>query len=101
MRQKTATFTSPNYFDLTTGVYAVLITSPVHANFGGVILSVDYDEEKGLYDYKCQDFSRFYQSKIFLNASKKPLYRVLQLLISKCHFDIGKSIVQQSNGEME
>ena len=90
MRQKTATFTSPNYFDLTTGVYAVLITSPVHANFGGVILSVDYDEEKGLYDYKCQDFSRFYQSKIFLNASKKPLYRVLQLLISKCHFDIRK-----------
>ena len=90
MRQKTATFSSPNYFDLTTGVYAVLITSPVHANFGGVILSVEYDEEKGLYDYKCQDFSRFYQSKIFLNASKKPLYRVLQLLISKCHFDIRK-----------
>ena len=89
MRQKTATFSSPNYFDLTTGVYIVLITSPVHANFGGVILSVDYDEEKGLYDYKCQDFSRFYQSKIFLNASK-PLYHVLQYLISKCNFDISK-----------
>ena len=90
MRQKTATFTSPNYFDLTTGVYAVLITSPVHANFGGVILSVEYDEEKGLYDYKCQDFSRFYQTKVFLQTNKLPLYRVLQWLITRGSFDIGK-----------
>lgn len=90
MRQKTATFSSPNYFDLTTGVYAVLITSPVHASFGGVILAVDYDEDTGLYDYKCQDFSRFYQSKIFLQTKKIPLYRILQFLILQCNFDISK-----------
>ena len=90
MRQKTATFSSPNYFDLTTGVYAVLITSPYHANFGGVILSVEYDEDTGMYDYKCQDFSRWYQSKLFMQTKKIPLYRVLQWLITKCRFDISK-----------
>ena len=83
MRQKTATFSSPNYFDLTTGVYVVLITSPYHANFGGAILSVEYDEDTGMYDYKCQDFSRFYQHKIFMQTKKLPLYRVLQHLISR------------------
>ena len=83
MRQKTASFTSPNYFDLTTGVYAVLITSPYHVNFGGVILSVDYDEDSGMYDYRCQDFSRWYQTKVFMQTKKTPLYRVLQHLISR------------------
>ena len=90
MRQKTATFSSPNYFDLTTGVYAVLITSPVHANFGGVILSVEYDEEKGLYDYKCQDFSRFYQTKVFLQTKKVKLYHILQHLISQGVISVAK-----------
>lgn len=90
MRQKTATFTSPNYFDLTTGVYAVLITSPVHMNFGGVILSVEYDEEKGLYEYKCQDFSRFYQTKVFLQTKKVKLYHILQHLISQGVISVAK-----------
>lgn len=90
MRQKTATFTSPNYFDLTTGVYAVLITSPVHANFGGVILSVEYDEDTGLYDYKCQDFSRFYQAKVFLQTKKVKLYHILQHLISQGVISVAK-----------
>ena len=90
MRQKTATFSSPNYFDLTTGVYVVLITSPYHANFGGAILSVEYDEDTGMYDYKCQDFSRFYQHKIYMQTKKLPLYRVLQWLITKSNFDIRK-----------
>ena len=90
MRQKTATFTSPNYFDLTTGVYAVLITSPYHANFGGVILSVEYDEDTGLYDYKCQDFSRFYQTKVFLQTKKVKLYHILQHLISQGVISVAK-----------
>ena len=51
MRQKTASFTSPHYFDLTTGLYTVLITSPYHEDFGGIILSVDYDKSTGLYNY--------------------------------------------------
>jgi hypothetical protein len=33
MRQETASFTSPQYFDLTTGVFCVLISSPYHKNF--------------------------------------------------------------------
>ena len=66
MRQKTATFTSPHYFDLTTGLYTILITSPYHEDFGGIILTVDYDKSTGLYSYQCQDFSRKYQSKFNL-----------------------------------
>ena len=45
MRVKTATFTSPNYFDLTTGLFAVLITSPYHEDFAGIILKSKYNEE--------------------------------------------------------
>ena len=90
MRQKTATFTSPNYFDLTTGVYTVYITSPYHANFAGVILSVEYDEDTGLYDYKCQDFSRFYQTKVFLQTKKVKLYHILQHLISQGVISVAK-----------
>ena len=60
MRIKTATFTSPNYIDLTTGMYHVLISSPYHENFAGVILDVEYDKDTGLYNYQCQDYSRMY-----------------------------------------
>ena len=66
MRQKTATFTSPQYLDLTTGVFCVMIISPYHENFGGLILKVDYDEDIGLYEYQCQDWSRKYQGKFEL-----------------------------------
>ena len=55
MRVKTATFTSPEFFDLTTGVFVVLISSKWHENFSGRILDVEYDEETGLYTYQCQD----------------------------------------------
>ena len=83
-RTKTATFSSPNYLDLTTGQYLVLIQSELHENFGGVILSVDYDEETGLYDYQCQDYSRLYQGKFDLVVSgKTTLYRVLKFLITR------------------
>ena len=84
MRTKTATFTSPNYVDLTTGLYCVLISSPFHEDFGGVIISVEYDKDTGLYDYQCQDFSRFYQSKFELVTNAKiTLYQVLQFLITR------------------
>lgn len=64
MRIKTATFSSPNYIDLTTGLYFVLITSPYHEDFAGVILKVKENEDTKEYDYQCQDFSRLYQSKM-------------------------------------
>ena len=83
MRQKTATFTSPNYFDLTTGQYCVLITSPYHEDFGGIILSVEYDEDTGLYNYQCQDHSRVHQSKITNFIKNRSLYSVLINLITR------------------
>ena len=63
MRVKTAKFTSNTYLDLTTGVYTVLISSKYHEDFAGAILAVDYDEDTGLYEYQCQDWSRTYQNK--------------------------------------
>lgn len=64
LRVKTATFTSPDYIDLTTGLYAVLISSKYHENFAGIVLDVDYDPSTGLYNYQCQDWSRAFMLKI-------------------------------------
>lgn len=84
MRVKTATFTSPQYLDLTTGQYCLLISSPMHEDFGGVILNVEYDDKNDLYSYQCQDFSRFYQSKFeLINNGKYTNYRVLQYLLTQ------------------
>ena len=77
MRQKTATFTSPNYFDPTTGVYCVLFLCDSHEAFGGIIIDWDYDKDSGLYEYQCQDFSRVYQSKFDLITTRSN-YRILQ-----------------------
>ena len=83
MRVKTATFDSPQYIDLTTGLYAVKIVSPYHENFAGIILDVDYDEDKGIYSYQCQDFSRLYISKFELIANKVKTYNLLRYLITR------------------
>ena len=83
MRIKTATFDSPQYIDLTTGLYAVKIVSPYHENFAGIILDVDYDEDKGIYSYQCQDFSRLYISKFELIANKVKTYNLLRYLITR------------------
>ena len=83
MRIKTATFTSPNYIDLTTGRYYVLITSKLHDDFGGVILKVSHDKDTGLYEYQCQDFSRLYQSKFDLICKNVKTHRLLKTLITQ------------------
>ena len=83
MRAKTATFTTNQYLDLTTGQYCVLITSPYHEDFAGIILSVEYDDKDGLYSYQCQDFSRAYQSKTEVIVSNSNVHRVLQHLITR------------------
>ena len=82
-RVKTATFTSPQHLDLTTGMYAILISSPYHENFAGVVLDVDYDEDSGVYSYQCQDWSRKWIAKFTGICSKKPLIRVLRVLITR------------------
>lgn len=83
MRVKTANFTTNQYLDLTTGQYNVLITSPYHEDFGGVIISVEYDDSTGLYNYQCQDFSRVYQGKFEMISSKVTIHRILQNLITR------------------
>ena len=92
MRQETAKFTSPQYFDLTTGVYCVLISSPYHKNFAGIIISNEYDEDTGMYTYQCQDFSRVYQSKFELVAVNVTVHRMLKFLISRGYLPISGKI---------
>ena len=82
-RSKTASFTTPQYLDLTTGVYCVMITTPMHEDFGGIIIGVKYDHKTGLYEYQCQDHSRAYQGKFELINIKKNVHRILQFLITQ------------------
>ena len=98
-RQKTASFTSPNYLDLTNGQYCVLIASPYHENFSGVILDDDYDEKTGLYSYKCQDWSRKYISKVDTNIANATLYDVLRVYLSNgiCGSPATASQLQQAS----
>ena len=63
MRIKTATFTSPHYFDLSTGQFHCLIVSPYHENFSGILLKVEYDADSDMYNYQCQDMSRWFMNK--------------------------------------
>lgn len=96
MRQKTATFTSPTYLDLTTGQYCVLITSPFHEDFGGVIMKVEYDKKNQLYSYQCQDFSRNYQTKFELISNKIKLHRILQYLITRGGYSLKGKITNKT-----
>lgn len=82
MRIKTATFTSPVSLDLTNGQYAILITSPYHEDFGGIILSVEYDRKTGMYNYQCQDWTRKHQVKINANLNNQNAYNYVMHLIT-------------------
>ena len=85
MRAKTATFTSNTYLDLTAGTYCVLITSPQHEDFGGVILSVEREKDTGLYNYQCQDFTRLYIDRVDAVLNNVTLHRLLKWCLSKCY----------------
>ena len=92
LRVKTATFSSPTYVDLTTGQYCILLLSPYHENFGGVILSVEYDEDNELYDYQCQDWSRQWLSKTTFNipSNSVDIYHILWSLLTRNGLDVSK-----------
>ena len=81
-RVKTASFTSPNYFDLTTGQYCVLIKSKYHENFAGIILDVEYDEKNDLYTYQCQDWSRRYMDKPEVIVNNVKVINLLRHLVT-------------------
>ena len=88
MRVKTATFTSPDYVDLTRGLNYVLISSKYHENFSGVILDVDYDPSTRLYSYQCQDWSRLYigTPEMSHDGTVSTIYDLLTSLLT--HFEI-------------
>ena len=92
LRVKTATFSSPSYVDLTTGQYGILLLSPYHENFGGVILSVEYDEDTGLYNYQCQDWSRQWLDKTSYNlqTNSTTIYSLLMSLLTRTGLSIHK-----------
>ena len=93
-RIKTATLTTPVPIDLTNGVRGIQITSKLHENFTGEILSNDYTDNKdGTFTYQCQDMSREFQGKMGLiikgDINK---YRVLQTLLTREGIGIGDKI---------
>ena len=94
-RIKTATFTSPVYYDLTEGVYTILISSKYHENFAGFLLDVEYDEETGLYNYQCQDFSRRYINKDEYIFNNIKLYNILRFIISNRNISLTKPTKKQ------
>ena len=80
-RVKTAKFTTSKYIDLTVGMSWVYITSPYHENFGGRILKVEYDKDKGLYTYQCQDGRRQYLSKMGMQSKDGIIYDMLEIIL--------------------
>lgn len=92
MRVKTASFTSPFYFDLTTGLHTVLITSPYHEDFAGIVLKVKYNEDDNTYEYQCQDWSRLYQRYRSQKTWNFPVYNLLQGLILRMTGDETKLV---------
>ena len=82
-RVKTAKFTTKEYFDLTAGILWVYISSPYHENFGGKILKADYDKDKGLYTYQCQDGRRNYLNKFkdITTNSNTSIYNHLRMVL--------------------
>ena len=85
-RVKTAKFTTTEYFDLTEGQAWAYIASPYHENFGGRILKVDYDKDKGLYNYQCQDGRRTYMSKYRTTGENAVIYDIIESLIIKPYY---------------
>lgn len=95
-RIKTATLTTPVPIDLTNGVVVVQITSKLHENFTGEILSDEYAENSdGTYTYQCQDMSREFQSKFEMIVDRATKYRVLQTLITRAGIGINDKITSK------
>lgn len=90
-RTKTATFTTHNPIDLTTGSYHVLITSPLHEDFGGVILKSEYDPKTELYTYTCQDGTRFYLDNVdMVNRGDCTIYDMLRDILTMGNLPVNK-----------
>jgi len=96
-RVKTATFTSPSYIDLTTGLRLVRIVSKYHENFAGVVLESSYDEDTGLYEYQCQDMSRMFMAVTECKFMTASIYEILINLITGAKLPVHPTKKQLNN----
>ena len=83
MRIKTMTFNSPDYIDLTQGRVHIKIICEGHENVQGVILSVDEDEDTGLWNYQCQDYNRLLNMKSHLYGANMGVYDTIKSVLDK------------------
>lgn len=92
-RVKTAKLVTPKYFDLTKGQFVIYITSPYHENFGGKILSADYDKKTGLYTYQCQDGRRNYIKQIKMQIHyANTIYDIIEGLLTMPYYNINNAV---------
>ena len=84
MRIKTATFKSPQSLDLTNGQYAILMTTPLHEDFSGIIIGMDYDKKNDEFSFQCQDWSRKLMGEQAGYTEGIKVYNYLQYLITNC-----------------
>ena len=86
LRVKTATFSSPYHIDLTNGRACIWIQRKYGENFGGVILSCEYDGTTGMYNYSCQDWNRLLTNKVYvILAGDTKVYDIIKKLLIKCN----------------
>lgn len=103
LRVKTATWTSPQYVDLTKGRACVWIQRKYGENFGGVILSCEFDESSGLYKYEAQDWNRLLTSKVYvILAGDTKVYDIVKKLLVKCNLStVGLKSIDSYNNIMD
>ena len=102
-RTKTAKFTTPISLDLTANFTYVIITNPYHEDFGGVVLSVDYDADKDLYNYQCQDWRRRYisKSRTLDDSESHTVYETIEELLILPHTNEKVSIELPLSNELK
>lgn len=103
LRVKTASFTSPHYIDLTKGRACCWIQRKYGENFGGIILSCEFDENTGLYHYECQDWNRLLTSKVYvILAGDTKVYDIVKKLLVKCNLStVGLKKIDEYNNIIE
>jgi len=82
MRIKTATFSSPDYIDLSQGRVYNQITCEGHETFRGIVLSVEEDEDTGLWNYQCQDYNRRLNTKTYAIYEDWKVYDIIKQLFN-------------------
>lgn len=84
LRSKTAEFTSPYDIDLTKGRVCCWIQCKYSENFGGVVLSKEFNKDTGLYEYTAQDWNRLLNSKVYvILAGDITTYDIIKILLVK------------------